>query len=130
MAIGAVALYRGVTARLVVLLAFMTACGRNQDPAPGSAPAPASRPARETPFVANIRSVRGDVIVVMEEGGKQRLGEIFVTPGTEITTRDGAMFVPAANLRANMRVTVWFLNGVRENPGTLLGTARRMLVDY
>ena len=93
-----------------------------------SAASPA--PQREAPFVGTIRSVRGDVIFAQEEGGQHRLAEIFLTPGTEITTRDGAMFIPMASLRVNMRVTAWFTGTAQESRGTLMATARRMLVDY
>lgn len=98
---------------------------------PQTTPAPEARPAaREAPFVARIRSVRGNVIFVQEEGGENRRAEIYVSPGTEITTRDGAMFIPMTNLRANMRVTVWFSGEQRSDGVTLTASARRMLVDY
>jgi hypothetical protein len=111
----------------LAILVVVSGCATQQ--APETRPVVAAE-ASNRPLVGRIRSMRGNMMYVQEEGGESRRLEIYISEGTEITTRDGAMLIPVANLKANMRVTMWLGGMQNDNSGVLTASARRMIVDY
>lgn len=81
-------------------------------------------------FVGTIYIARADMIEAREESPtRSRQGEIWLSPGTEITNRTGVL-IPRESLRRGMRITVWFTNDFTETATEVQGRALRIVVDY
>ena len=112
--------------RFVVVLALMAATGCHRGSA-SRASAPADAGAR--PFVGWIVQTRGQQLTLDEDASRNvRRAEVYVSPTTEITLRDGTLR-SLQWLRPGVRVTVWFTDGGTYSGGIVRATAHRVVVD-